>query len=139
MLKRIAAFLIMLMLLPLPALGAAPPTPRPIVPLTEDLIPQLPAAVDETCLYLIVALGKAIEGAIRCRRIRNRNRTAEALPGRGEIKMKDIGIAEIHIPEALKGSEGCITSTVDYNYFIWIITNAQVWRGRLNRLGFAQQ
>lgn len=47
--------------------------------------------------------------------------------------------AEIHIPEALKGSEGCITSTVDYNYFIWIITNAQVWRGRLNRLGFAQQ
>lgn len=43
------------------------------------------------------------------------------------------------MPVELKGIEGCITSTVDENYFIWIITNAQVWRGRLNRLGFAQQ
>ena len=46
--------------------------------------------------------------------------------------------AEIHIPSELKDTKGCITSTVDNNYFIWIITNAQVWRGRLNRLGFAQ-
>ena len=46
---------------------------------------------------------------------------------------------EIRLPSELKGTEGCITSTVDNNYFIWIITNAQVWRGRLNRLGFAQQ
>ena len=45
----------------------------------------------------------------------------------------------IKMPSELKGIEGCITSTVDKNYFIWIITNAQVWRGRLNRLGFAQQ
>ena len=51
MLKRIAAFLIMLMLLPLPALGAAPPTPRPIVPLTEDQIPQLP---DGVRFYLVM-------------------------------------------------------------------------------------
>ena len=44
----------------------------------------------------------------------------------------------IRMPSELQGSEGCITSTVDENNFIWIITNAQVWRGRLNRLGFAQ-
>lgn len=46
---------------------------------------------------------------------------------------------ELHLPIDLEGIEGCITSTVDENNFIWIITNAQVWRGRLNRLGFAQQ
>ncbi|MBR6140935.1 MAG: hypothetical protein IKQ37_04125 [Bacteroidaceae bacterium] len=46
---------------------------------------------------------------------------------------------ELHLPALLEGTEGCITSTVDKNNFIWIITNAQVWRGRLNRLGFAQQ
>ena len=57
---------------------------------------------------------------------------------------KDYGITwrpstEIRMPAKLKGTEDCITSTVDENNFIWIITNAQVWRGRLNRLGFAQQ
>lgn len=46
---------------------------------------------------------------------------------------------EHRMPSELKGVEGCITSTVDVNNFIWIITNSQVWRGRLNRLGFAQQ
>ena len=46
---------------------------------------------------------------------------------------------ELHLPAQLEGIEGCITSTVDKNNFIWIITNAQVWRGRLNRLGFVQQ
>ena len=46
---------------------------------------------------------------------------------------------EIRMPAKLLGIEDCITSTVDKNNFIWIITNAQVWRGRLNRLGFAQQ
>lgn len=46
---------------------------------------------------------------------------------------------ELHMPFELKGTENCITSTVDENNFIWIITNAQVWRGRLNRLGFVQQ
>lgn len=46
---------------------------------------------------------------------------------------------ELHLPTQLEGIEGSITSTVDKNDFIWIITNAQVWRGRLNRLGFAQQ
>lgn len=46
---------------------------------------------------------------------------------------------KIKMPAELKGIEGCIAGTVDKNHFIWIITNAQVWRGRLNRLGFAQQ
>ena len=47
--------------------------------------------------------------------------------------------AELHMPFELYGVDGCITSTVDKNNFIWILTNAQVWRGRLNKLGFAQQ
>ena len=46
---------------------------------------------------------------------------------------------ELYLPVQLEGIEGPITSAVDKNNFIWIITNAQVWRGRLNRLGFAQQ
>ena len=46
---------------------------------------------------------------------------------------------ELHLPIQLEGTDGCITSVVDKNNFIWLITNAQVWRGRLNRLGFAQQ
>lgn len=45
----------------------------------------------------------------------------------------------IRLPKELKGTEGCIASAVDKNHFIWIITKTQVWRGRLNRLGFAQQ
>ena len=45
----------------------------------------------------------------------------------------------INTPSELNGTEGCITSPVDNNHFIWIITNKQIWRGRLNRLGFAQQ
>ena len=43
---------------------------------------------------------------------------------------------ELHMPFDLKGIEDCIASAVDKNNYIWIITNAQVWRGRLNRLGF---
>ena len=46
---------------------------------------------------------------------------------------------ELYLPVQLEGIEGPITSAVDKNNFIWIITNAQVWRGRLNRLGFAKQ
>lgn len=45
----------------------------------------------------------------------------------------------MHPPFPLNGSTGNITATVDKNNFIWIITNTQVWRGRLNRLGFARQ
>ena len=46
---------------------------------------------------------------------------------------------DLHTPALAEGTDGCITSTVDKNHFIWIITDAQVWRGRLNRLGFEQQ
>ena len=45
----------------------------------------------------------------------------------------------LHLPFPLIGSTENITATVDDNNFIWIITNTQVWRGRLNRLGFARQ
>jgi len=46
---------------------------------------------------------------------------------------------ELHLPIGLEGTEDCVASTVTEDNFIWIITNSQVWRGRLNRLGFAQQ
>ena len=57
---------------------------------------------------------------------------------------RDYGITwrpdtDLHLPVQLKGNSSCTTSVVDKNNHIWIITNAQVWRGRLNRLGFAQQ
>ena len=42
------------------------------------------------------------------------------------------------LPAQLIGSDGCIACTVDQDNFIWIITNTQIWRGRLFRLGFAQ-
>jgi len=46
---------------------------------------------------------------------------------------------DLHLPVQLEGTNDCITSVVDKDNYIWIITNTQVWRGRLNRLGFAQQ
>ena len=57
---------------------------------------------------------------------------------------RDFGItwrpaSGLYLPAQLNGTDGCITAVVDKNNFIWIVTNAQVWRGRLNRLGFAQQ
>ncbi len=46
---------------------------------------------------------------------------------------------ELHLPTGLEGVEGPLAATVDANHYIWIIANKQVWRGRLNRLGFEQQ
>ncbi len=46
---------------------------------------------------------------------------------------------EIHLPTELEGVEGPLAATVDANHYIWIIANKQVWRGRLNRLGFERQ
>lgn len=46
---------------------------------------------------------------------------------------------ELHLPRELLGVSGPITATVDENNYIWIIANQQVWRGRLNRLGFARR
>ena len=41
-------------------------------------------------------------------------------------------------PADLHGADGYITSTVDDNNFIWLIADGKVYRGRLNRLGFAR-
>ena len=42
------------------------------------------------------------------------------------------------VPEGLAGSNQAFTSTVDANNCLWIIFgDGQVWRGRLNRLGWA--
>ncbi len=56
---------------------------------------------------------------------------------------KDHGITwkadpELHLPFELKGVRGPLTATVDENDVIWLIANGQIWRGRLNRLGFAR-
>lgn len=45
----------------------------------------------------------------------------------------------LHLPFELSGVEGPLAATVDANNYIWIIANKQVWRGRLNRLGFVQR
>ena len=42
----------------------------------------------------------------------------------------------MHLPYALEGSDCHFTAATDSNHFIWIIAGNQVWRGRLNRLGF---
>lgn len=50
------------------------------------------------------------------------------------ITWKEDGL--LHLPSALLGVSGPIAATVDEHNFIWIIADNQVWRGRLNRLGF---
>lgn len=57
---------------------------------------------------------------------------------------RDYGITwkpdyELHLPVALQGVEGPVASAVDSDKYIWIIANQEVWRGRLNRLGFLRQ
>lgn len=57
---------------------------------------------------------------------------------------RDCGITwkpdyELHLPKALLGVSGPIASAVDSDKYIWIIANREVWRGRLNRLGFLRQ
>ena len=57
---------------------------------------------------------------------------------------QDYGISwrtdsELHLPRALKGVNGPISSVVDDNNVIWIIANGEVWRGKLNRLDFERQ
>ena len=43
---------------------------------------------------------------------------------------------EIVMPYAVKGSTESVTATVDNEQFIWLINGAEIWRGRLNELGF---
>lgn len=45
----------------------------------------------------------------------------------------------LRLPAGLGGAEGTVTSAVDADNVIWIIAGNQVWRGRLNRLGFAER
>ncbi len=57
---------------------------------------------------------------------------------------RDYGITwkpdyELHLPVALRGVEGPVASAVDSDKYIWIIANQEVWRGRINRLGFLRQ
>ena len=57
---------------------------------------------------------------------------------------RDYGITwkpdyELHLPQALQGVSGSIAGAVDDDKYIWIIANQEVWRGRLNRLGFLRQ
>lgn len=54
---------------------------------------------------------------------------------------RDYGITwkpdyELHLPNELRGVSGPVASAVDGEHYIWIIANHEVWRGRLNRLGF---
>ena len=46
---------------------------------------------------------------------------------------------EHKLPAALKGVGGPLAATVDGENYIWLIADNQVWRGRLNRLGFERQ
>ncbi|MBQ7180417.1 MAG: hypothetical protein IJR87_03900 [Bacteroidaceae bacterium] len=45
----------------------------------------------------------------------------------------------LHLPTGLKADDGPVTAIADEDHFIWIVTQQEVWRGRLNRLGFARQ
>lgn len=75
-----------------------------------------------------------------------------SVPGKGENKAmdalyvsEDYGITwhknlnMMKLPKQLNGVNGPIMSVVDDNNVIWIIANGEVWRGRLNRLGFERQ
>lgn len=42
-------------------------------------------------------------------------------------------------PSTLKGTTEPVTVAVDANHFIWLVCGTEVWRGRLNRLGFAKE
>lgn len=42
-------------------------------------------------------------------------------------------------PPSLKGTALPITVTVDAEAFVWLVCGTEVWRGRLNRLGFKQK
>ena len=46
---------------------------------------------------------------------------------------------ELHLPAAARGVSGPVAAVADGNNYIWLIASNQVWRGRLNRLGFARQ
>jgi hypothetical protein len=45
----------------------------------------------------------------------------------------------LHLPAGLLADDGPVTALADEEHFIWIVTQNEVWRGRLNKLGFARQ
>lgn len=49
------------------------------------------------------------------------------------------GSDEVTIPQELDGAQSVMAVTVDADNYIWIVTASQVWRGRLQRMGFDRQ
>lgn len=47
--------------------------------------------------------------------------------------------SDLTIPQELKGTQAPVASAVDKDNVIWIISGNQVWRGRLNKLGFERR
>ncbi len=43
------------------------------------------------------------------------------------------------LPQSLRGQNMPLTSVVDDQYYLWLIVGGEVWRGRLNELGFAHR
>lgn len=44
---------------------------------------------------------------------------------------------ELTLPAELEGCKDAVTATLDKDNFIWIVAGQHTWRGRLNRMGFA--
>lgn len=43
---------------------------------------------------------------------------------------------EYLLPEDVKGADGALTAGVGSENYLWLVVGNEVWRGRLNRLGF---
>ena len=104
------------------------------IPLTEDNLTPCPRLRD-FCLF-------AYDG--KCMAMGGESADGKYQALHDIFVSQDYGItwrksSTIHPPFELAGTTGPIAVAVDSNNFIWIINNAQVWRGRLNRLGFARQ
>lgn len=74
-----------------------------------------------------------------------------SIEGRGSHKPLDVMLVtndqgvtwktdvSLHLPSDITAEGGVVTALADEDHFIWIVTQNGVWRGRLNRLGFARQ
>lgn len=77
---------------------------------------------------LMVLGGKSLDGT-----------SHEALDGL--YISKDNGLTwkadgECLLPEDLKGADGALTAVADSEHYLWLVVGDEVWRGRLNKLGF---
>ena len=43
------------------------------------------------------------------------------------------------LPESVEDAEGALAAVVDADNYLWLVVGGQVWRGRLNELGFARR